>query len=313
MALDALSLNALRAFEAAARHGSFTQAAAELHVTPGALSHQIRGLEDLLGVRLFDRNARGIVLTPHGKALYPGLQAGFVLIRDAVGSLSAAGGGRILVVSTPPGFTSKWLAARLYRFAEAHPDIELRVASSIAYANFVTDAVDVAIRYISGARAGDTGIVYEKLLDDAMVPVCSPKLMARLGPPGAPDVLATAPLIHDDQLEGHPEVPNWQAWAEAAHMDVGGVRRGGLHFTSSDHALDAALEGAGVLLTHTILAYDDLLGGRLVMPFEVAVPSGRAYYFVHPKAKQAQRGVQAVRSWLFSVVARLDLGRFKPR
>ena len=168
-------LNALRAFEAAARHLSVTQAAIELNVTPSALSHQIRGLEEFLGLRLFERRPRSIELTPHGRLLYPGLQAGFSLIRDAVAGLRAADGGRVLVVSAPPGFTSKWLVARLYRFAEAYPDIDLRISSSVGYANFTVDGVDVAIRNVQLPCPADPALIYEKLFDAGLVPVCSPK------------------------------------------------------------------------------------------------------------------------------------------
>ena len=131
-------LNALRAFEAAARHLSLTKAALELNVTPGALSHQIRGLEDHLGLKLFDRGVRSIALTAAGKALHPGLQAGFLHIRDALASLNRLSDARVLVVSTPPGFTSKWLAPRLYRFSIAYPEIDVRVSSSINNAKFPT-------------------------------------------------------------------------------------------------------------------------------------------------------------------------------
>ena len=142
-------LNALRAFEAAARHLSLTKAALELNVTPGALSHQIRGLEDHLGFRLFDRGVRSIALTTAGKALQPGLQVGFLHIRDALASLNRLSHARVLVISTPPGFTSKWLAPRLYRFSIAHPEIDVRVSSSLNNANFTTDGVDAAIRYLA--------------------------------------------------------------------------------------------------------------------------------------------------------------------
>src|SRR3954466_14363703 len=139
-------LSALRAFEAAARHLSLTNAARELHVTPGALSHQIRGLEELLGVKLFERRVRAIALTAAGKQLYPGLQTGFAQIREAVEGLGAADQGNVLVVSTSPGLTSKWLAPRLYRFSAAHPDVDVRISSSLNNANFLTDGVDLAVR-----------------------------------------------------------------------------------------------------------------------------------------------------------------------
>src|ERR1044072_1465043 len=138
-------LNALRAFEAAARHLSLTKAAAELNVTAGALSHQIRGLEDLLGGKLFERGVRSISLTAAGRQVAPGPQTGFLHLRGAVANLAASDSERVLVISTPPGFTSKWLAPRLYRFAAANPEIDTRITSSMASANFMTDGVDVAM------------------------------------------------------------------------------------------------------------------------------------------------------------------------
>ncbi len=170
-------LNALRAFEAAARHLSLTKAAVELNVTPGALSHQIRGLEDHLGLKLFDRGVRSIALTAAGKALQPGLQAGFLHIRDALASLNRMGDARVLVISTPPGFTSKWLAPRLYRFSIAYPEIDVRVSSSINNANFTTDGVDAAIRNLAGSDAAhDEALEVEKLIDLSLAPVMQPGL-----------------------------------------------------------------------------------------------------------------------------------------
>src|SRR6266568_172634 len=170
-------LNALRAFEAAARHLSLTRAAQELHVTAGALSHQIRGLEALLGLKLLERRVRSIALSPAGKQLYPGLQTGFLHIRDAVAGLRSAGDERVLVISTPPGFTAKWLAPRLYRFSGAYPEIDARVSSSLSNANFTTDGVDVAVRNLAADAAADADLVIEKLLELSLVPVCSPRLI----------------------------------------------------------------------------------------------------------------------------------------
>jgi len=299
-------LNALKAFEAAARHLSFTRAAVEMNVTPGALSHQIRGLEEFLGVRLFERNTRAIALTPHGQLLYPGLQAGFSLLRDAVASLRNANDERVLVISTSPALTSKWLASRLYRFAEARPQIEVRVSSSLANANFATDGVDAAIRNLPIAQTEDGALSCEKLIDMVLAPVCSPKLLARFGPLDAPGTFALVPLIHDDSLAGRPEIPTWDDWLKIARLDGGDLGRG-LRFSSADHALDATLQGAGVLLSHTILAHDDLRSGRLVMPFKVALPSRRAYHFVCPKTKEKHRNVRAFRDWLREEVGQLDL------
>ena len=244
-------LNALRAFEAAARHLSLTRAAQELHVTAGALSHQIRGLEDLLGRKLFERRVRSIALTPAGKLLYPGLQTGFARIQEAVAGLGAVGDQRVLVISTPPGFTAKWLAPRLYRFAGAHPEIDVRVSSSFGYANFTADGIDVALRNLVRDAAPDPALVIEKLVEVSLVPVCSPRLVRAHGPFAGPAALARVPLIHDDTLAGRARGADLGRLVRAAGVEGVDVSRG-LRFNSTDHALDAAGEGAGVLLAHDL-------------------------------------------------------------
>ena len=298
-------LNALRAFGAAARHLSLTKAALELNVTPGALSHQIRGLEDHLGLKLFDRGGRSIALTAAGKALEPGLRAGFLHIRDALASLSRLTDARVLVVSSAPGFTSKWLASRLYRFSIAYPAIDVRVSSTLNNANFTTDGVDAAIRNLPADAAQDEVLEVEKLLDLTVAPVCSPAFVEKHGPFTSPDMLKGAPLIHDESLSARITAPTWADWFAAAGVRDADVSRG-LRFNSSDHALDATAEGAGVLLTFDALAYDDLRSGRLVMPFDLALPSGRCYAFVCPKRRRDSANVQAFRAWLREEVAALD-------
>ena len=219
-------LNALRAFEAAARHLSLTRAALELNVTPGALSHQIRGLEDHLGLKLFDRGVRSIALTAAGKALHPGLQAGFLTIRDALASLNAMGDTRVLVVSTPPGFTAKWLAPRLYRFSAANPEIDVRISSSMTRANFTTDGVDAAIRNLAVDGARDEDLEIEKLLDQSLVPVCSQAFFEIHGPFTSPEMLKGVPLIHDDSFSSHVDMPTWVDWFAAAGVKDADVSRG---------------------------------------------------------------------------------------
>lgn len=301
-------LNALRAFEAAARHLSLTKAAQELHVTAGALSHQIRGLEDRLGLALFERRVRSIALTPAGKQLYPGLQTGFNQLREAVAGLGGTGDERILVISTAPGFTSKWLAPRLYRFSSAHPEIDTRVSSSIANANFATDGVDLAVRNMPADAVAEGELAIEKLIEVTSVPVCSPKLIAARQRAKSPDALAGLPLIHDDTLMNCARMPSWADWFKAAGVDGVDISRG-LRFNSADHALDATVEGAGVLLAHDVLAYDDLRTGRLVIPFELCLRSGRAYYVVCPRRRQDRPNVRAFRSWIKEEVAALDWGK----
>jgi LysR family transcriptional regulator, glycine cleavage system transcriptional activator len=308
-------LNALRAFEAAARHLSLTKAAAELNVSPGAISHQIRGLEVLLGVELFERRVRAIVLTPSGERLYPGLQTGFLHIREALSGLRQLDNERVLVVSTPPGLTSKWLAARLYRFAGAHPEIDTRISSTLNCANFATDGVDLAIRNMADDAPPDTALDMEKLVSLSVVPVCSPKLIETSGPLDKPERLARAPLIHDDTLLPHARGPSWTDWFAAAGLDHVEIARS-LSFNSAEHALDAASEGAGVLLVTNILAYDLLRSGRLVIPVALALKSGRAYHLVRPKRAreraQERPQVRAFIDWLKQEFATLDWTIFDP-
>jgi LysR family glycine cleavage system transcriptional activator len=299
------SLNALRAFEAAARHLSLTRAAAELHVTAGALSHQIRGLEELLGVQLFERRVRAIALTAAGKLLYPGLQTGFARIREAVEGLDRAGRDRVLVISAPPGFTAKWLVPRLYRFTRQNPEIDVRSSSSTSYADFTTDGVDVAVRNLPTGTRVDPGLLAEKLIELSVVPVCSPRLIATHGAPAGPAALLRLPLIHDDTLAHRPEFPTWSIWFAAAGLPEADVSRG-LRFNSTDHALDAAGEGAGVLLAHDLPSYDDLRTGRLVIPVRLALSTGRAYHFVCPKSRSERPHVQAFRAWVKQELAALD-------
>ena len=300
-------LNALRAFEAAARHLSLTRAAAELHVTAGALSHQIRGLEELLGVKLFERRVRAIALTAAGKLLYPGLQSGFARIREAVEGLDRdrSGRDRVLVISAPPGFTAKWLVPRLYRFTSAHPEIDVRSSSSTAYADFTTDGVDVAVRNQPIGAKVDPALVAEKLIELSVVPVCSPRLIASHGAPDGPEALQRLPLIHDDTLTHLPDYPTWATWFAAAGLGEVDVSRG-LRFNTTDHALDAAGEGAGVLLAHDLPSYDDLRTGRLVIPVRLALTIGRAYYLVCPKGRSERPHVQAFRAWVKQELAALD-------
>ena len=305
-------LNALRAFEAAARHLSLTKAAAELNVSPGAVSHQIRGLEELLGVELFERRVRAVVLTDSGKLLYPGLQTGFLHIREAVSGLRRPDDGRVLVVSSSPGLTSKWLAGRLYRFSGAHPEIELRISSSINNANFATDGVDLAIRNMPDDPSPDPALEMEKLISLSLVPVCSPKLIESRGPLNSIELLAQAPLIHDDTLVTRAYVPTWTDWFAAAGLGHVEIARG-LSFNSVEHALDAASEGAGVLLVQNILAYDLLRSGRLVIPVAFTLRAGRAYYLVRPKRAKERAQVRAFIDWLKQEFAALDWAIFDSR
>lgn len=290
-------LNALRAFEATARNLSFSKAAEELHVTPAALSHQIRGLEDYLGLKLFHRRARSIALTDAARLIYPGIRSGFESLREAVEQLDRGQRDRILVVSATPGLTAKWLAPKLYRFLAKHSEIDTRISASAAYVNFTTDGVDVGIRLSSGDHPD---LHVEKLADEWLIPLCSPKLLQGERPLRSPRDLVNFNLIQVD-LPGI--VPTWSDWAHLAGVDDIDTTRG-LRLNVADHALDAASEGAGVVLAYKLVASRDIRLGRLVAPFgpEIKVPD-RAYYFVCPRGFEKRPPVRAFRDWIFEEVA----------
>ena len=294
-------LNALRAFEATARHLSFSKAAIELHVTPAALSHQVRALEEMLGKPLFVRRARAIDLTEAGRELYPGLRAGFESLRDAVERLDRTSQDDVLVVSSTPGLTAKWLVPRLYRFLAAHPEIETRVTATTAFANFTTDGIDVAIRMSAGHHPGHTVV---KLIDEAVLPLCSPRLLD--GPRGLKHAadLARFDLIHFEMPMAVPgAVPTWADWL--AHADITGVdATRGLRVDAADHALEAAAEGTGVVLAYKTIAAGDMRSGRLVSPFGPELPIvGRAYHLVCPLGREKQHKIRVFRAWLEAEVA----------
>jgi LysR family glycine cleavage system transcriptional activator len=295
-------LNALRAFEATARHLSFSKAAAELHVTPAALSHQIRGLEDLLGLKLFHRRARSIELTEPARLIYPGIRTGFEALHEAVGRLGRGRQDRILVVSSTPGYTAKWLVPRLYRFLARHPEIETRITASVAYANFASDGVDVGIRLSSGAHPD---LYVEKLSGEWLLPLCSPRLLDGERRLRSPQDLAHFPLIQVD-LPGI--VPTWADWLRMAGIEgIDGSR--GLRLNVADHALDAASEGMGVVLAYKMVAARDIQLKRLVAPFgpEIPVP-GRAYYFVCARGQERRAPIKAFRDWVFAEMEETHAG-----
>src|SRR5215831_12111750 len=290
-------LNALKAFEATARHASFSKAADELHVTPAALSHQIRGLEDLLGLKLFHRRARSIELTDAARLIYPGIRSGFESLRTAVEQLDRARQDRILVVSSSPGLTAKWLVPRIYRFLAEHPDIDTRITASTGYANFTTDGVDVGIRLSSGAHPD---LHVEKLSDEWLLPLCSPRLLDGEAPLRSARDLPRFPLIQID-LPGL--VPTWDDWLRAVGVDGVDTTRG-LRLNVADNALDAASEGAGVVLGYKLVASHDISLGRLVSPFGPELPlPGRAYHFVCARGQERRPTVKAFRDWLFAEIA----------
>ncbi len=287
-------LNALRAFETAARHMSISLAANELRVTPAAISHQIRILEDHVGLPLFTRNGRGLALTDAGSAGLRDLREGFVKLCAAMDAIDSLGEAGTLSVSVAPSFAAKWLLPRLGSFQVAHPEIDVHVAASMQLADFVKDGVDVAIRYGAG-RYSDLAVT--QLLTESVVPVCSPDFLRLHGPFHAPGDLVEATLLHDDSPDNDPSCPNWEMWLSAAgarHIDAGR----GPRFNQSSLVIEAAVLGRGVGLAKTALAARDLRHGRLVQPFKSRVKVDFAYYIVAPRAKLNLPKVSHFIDWL---------------
>jgi LysR family glycine cleavage system transcriptional activator len=299
-------LNGLRAFEAAARHLSFAKAAEELNVTPGAVSHQIRTLEDQLGVKLFRRLNRAIVLTDAGALAFPGVRDGFEVLQRAVGHIGRrARTDRVVVVTVSPSFAAKWLAPRLVQFIERHPEIDLRIGANMATIDLATDQADVAVRYNLG---NNDGLVADKLMDEAATPMCRPELLDGDPPLHTPTDLALHTLIHDDSLlRFWADTPGWQKWlalAGLADLEV----RAGLHFNYADHCLDAAIAGSGIVLGRRAIASRDLEQGRLVAPFDLDIPFPGSYYSVTTEEKAGNADVRAFLDWLREEAASTPMG-----
>ncbi len=287
-------LTALRAFDAAARHMSFAKAAEELSVTPAALSFQIKSLEDHLGAPLFRRLNRAVELTEAGKALAPGAASGFQTLGAAWRAAQRLQDEQTLTVTAGPAFTAKWLAPRLYEFAQAHPEIELRFSASLRIMDFARDAVDVAIRF--GSRE-DKSLWSLPLAEEWVCPVMTPALAAQYP---TPESLRDAPLIFDDSINFLDSKCDWDAWFAAMGIDFKPDH--GPRFSQADHAIDAALAGVGVVLGRRALVVKDIDEGRLCMPFPKALPTGARFSFLCPIGTQDRPQVRAFREWMLTEI-----------
>jgi LysR family glycine cleavage system transcriptional activator len=292
------NLNALRAFEAVARHLSYVNAAEELNVSPAAVGQLIRGLEDILGIELFHRATSGpsrLVLTDHARNALPDLQNGFHLLAVAVERLRASRTRTPLTVTLPPAFADKWFLHRMAGFQERHPHIDLRIEMNGRLVNFHTDPVDAGIRYGSGKWEGVSSTF---LLQDEFFPVCSPVLRDGPVPLRTPADLQHHRLIHDVSMQQHSEFPTWNAWLRAAgHGDLVQAPLA-LQINDSAATIQAAIAGQGVALGRTTLVERDLHAGRLVSPFGPVLSCGLAYYIVHKPDAAAEPAVVAFKEWL---------------
>ncbi len=288
-------LNALRAFEAAARRLSFAAAASELNVTPSAISQQIRTLEEYLDTPLFIRSKVGITLTPQAQDAYPAIRDGLEQLTLGFERLRFSHQDRLVTLTAPPSFASQWLLPRIDRFRERHPDLEIRLDVSDRLADFAAEGIDIGVRYGLGGYAG---LASDRLLVEHVVPVCSPKLLPA-AVPADKTWLARLTLIHDATSAFDPTFPTWKQWLHARGMhDVDATS--GLRINSSLLAIQAAIEGQGIALARTVIAERDVRAGRLVTPFSPPEPTRCAYYVVHPPRALTHAKVRAVRDWLFA-------------
>lgn len=286
-------LNALRAFEAAARHLNFSRAADELSVTPGAVSQQIQNLEDYVGVTLFKRTPKGLLLTDPAQIALPALREAFDRLAEAASMLTAAVDGRRLTVSVAPSFAAKWLVPRLGRFEALHPQVDVWVSAGMELVDFNSGEIDIAIRYGAGRYPG---LEVVRLMQETVIAVASPDLLAEQPLIELGD-LARHVLLHDGSPDADESCPDWTMWLAARNVrGVDGAR--GPRFNQSSLVIEAAVGGRGVALAKRALAQADLDAGRLTAPFQIATAVDFAYYVVHPRAKGRLPQVKAFVSWL---------------
>jgi LysR family glycine cleavage system transcriptional activator len=286
-------LNALRAFESAGRHLSFTKAAAELNVTPGAISHQVKALEELLKVTLFHRLTRALRLTDAGQEALATLSQGFDKLSKGVEQMQAHCKSGVLTISVSPSFGAMWLMPRLEKFRNRYPDIEIRIDGTDRLVDLARDNADVAVRYGPGDY---NGVRVDYLFNQVNTPVCSPTLLNGNHPLNQPDDLRHHTLLHVDWKDAE---ASWRMWLLAADLQDIDLTRGP-HFTMETMAVQAALDGHGVALIGDILVAGDLAAGRLVRPFDesLSTPLTFSYYLLGPKDGVEQPKVTAFRDWL---------------
>lgn len=291
-------LNAVQTFEVAARHLSFQRAADELHVTPSAISHQIRALEAFLGVRLFVRRTRQVSLTSEGQSYLPAIRAALDQINAATARVAADRDRGPLSMNVSPSFAAGWLVPRLARFQLVHPSIEVRlhlVRSTDALVDFASSDVDLAIRH---GEVNRPGLRKHRLIAEELVPVCSPALLK-----GPKQLKHPKDLRHATLLHSLPRLEQWQLWLNAAGVTGVNAERGP-KFHNTPLTLEAAVTGMGVALADQRLVAKELASGQLVTPFDIALPSESAYYLIYPEERAENPKLVAFREWLLGEVAK---------
>lgn len=295
-------LNSLRAFESAARHLSFTKAAEELHVTPAAISQQVKTLENFCDRPLFRRLTRSLILTDAGQKALPALREGLDKLADAAELLMAQEDSHTLTVSVAPSFGAKWLVPRLDRFRATYPEFELRIDASDILVDFSDDRIDIGIRYGRGLYPE---LHTECLMAEVTMPVCSPALLTGEHPLRRPEDLRHHTLLHVDWKIESESAPSWRMWLRAAGVTEIDPTKGP-RFSMENMAVQAAIAGHGVALSERSLVRDDVEAGRLVRPFgpELNESTAFCYYVVYPEAKAKLPKVRAFRDWVLDEGAR---------
>ena len=286
------SLNALKAFEATARHESFTKAADELCVTQGAVSQQVKGLEAELGVRLFRRDRQRLLITEAGRFYQEVVRDAFDRLGTGTERLLQRQNSGTLTVTTSPNFATKWLVHRLRRFSEAHPGIDLRISASIHHVDFAREDIDLAIRHGDGHWPG---LHVTRLCTEELFAVCSPKLLQGRPALRSPRDIRHHTLLHTDSTD------HWAAWLRKAGVEGVDVEHG-IVFNQASMAIDAAVDGQGIALARTALATWDLLAQRLVRPFPQALEAPYGYWIVCPKSAAELPKIATFRGWLLKEV-----------
>ncbi|MDR3095591.1 MAG: transcriptional regulator GcvA [Paraburkholderia sp.] len=296
-------LNALRAFEASARHQSFSAAAQELNVTPAAVGQLVRGLEEWLGTPLFIRGASGkarLVTTDAALRALPDIRAGFDRLSLGLERLREGAADGVLTITVSPAFAAKWLLPRFERFQAMCPDTDVRLETSLKPVDFVAQRVDVGVRYGTGTWPG---LAAEKLMGEEIFPVCSPELWRQNRRLRTPAGLGTVTLIHDLSMDGHARFPSWGKWLEKAKV-TGVPAARGMKINNSAAVLQAAIEGRGVALARSVMAHDDLAAGRLVRLFpKIRFESELAYYVVYRPECASLPRMMVFRDWLMREAA----------
>jgi LysR family glycine cleavage system transcriptional activator len=290
------SLNALRAFAAAGKHLSLTAAATELFVTPSALSHQIRSLEESLGQKLFIRTRGGLELTRTGQTLLPPLLAAFRQIASALAEAAPKPRPNTLTVSMLSTFAMRWFIPRLFRFQQQHPDIEVRISTSIELVDFEHDDFDCAIRSGRGTWPGTHAI---RLFSERFTAVCSPSLPTRDAPLDQPEDLARHTLLH---AKLRPD--DWHIWLNAAHLEKLAIAHEQT-FETRNFAIAAAIRGLGVAIIDPLLVEEELKDGRLIQPFPQTMATESAYFYVWSEHREEKPSAAIFRQWLIGEAAEM--------